>query len=168
MRPRFGFGSLLALVLVSPGVARAEEVSFFQQLLGELVTSVHPLRRDVTVSVGGLKQGRLQQVTLECRDSNARVLASLQAGEVEVLQLDLQTMQVSLRIKTGKFALGDTTGQFEDRVLWAPLFPHRRPPAHWRPSVYAQGGGGIEPNEPLQSVAAAEPCHLAGAHGNRI
>jgi hypothetical protein len=125
MRTRFAFGSVLALVLVSPGVARTEEVSFFQKLLGELITSVHPLRRDVTVSVGELKQGRLQLVTLERRDSNGRVLASLHAEEVELLRLDCATVQVLLRIRTGKFTFGDTTGQFEERVLWAPLFLRR-------------------------------------------
>ena len=71
MRTRLGFGSLLALVLVSPGVARAEEVSFFQKLLGDLLTSVHPLRRDVTVSVGALGKGRLQQVTLRLAPHSA-------------------------------------------------------------------------------------------------
>jgi hypothetical protein len=132
MRTRLGFGSLLALVLVSPGVARAEEVSFFQKLLGDLLTSVHPLRRDVTVSVGALGKGRLQQVTLKRRDSNGRVLASLQAGEVEVLQLDLKRMQVLLRIRSGKFAFGETTGDFADRALWMPLFPRRSPGADRR------------------------------------
>ena len=115
-------------------------------------------------------QGRLQQVCLKCRDSDGRVLASLQAAEVELLQLDLRTMQVLLRIHTGKFALGDTTGQFEDRVLWTPLFLRRRPVANGRSSVYAQGGGGIGPNEPLQPSAAraarqAPPPGQAGCGG---
>jgi hypothetical protein len=125
MRTRIGFGSLLALVLVSPDVARSEEVGFFIPLLREVITSAHPLRRDVKVSVGEFKEGCFQQLTLERRDSDGEVVASLKARGVEVWQLDYKAMQVLVFIRSGKFSCGGTTGEFVDTALWVPIFPRK-------------------------------------------
>jgi hypothetical protein len=111
--------------LVCPDVARSEEVGFFHQLLGEVITSVHPLRRDVKISVGAFNHGRLQHLTVERRDSDGEVLASLQAKGVEVRQLDYKAMQVLLSIRSGKFSCAGTTGEFQDQVLWVPIFPRK-------------------------------------------
>jgi hypothetical protein len=126
--------SLVALLLLLPRPVRADADAFLPEgdkeaippvvvgILKGLDSAFPLLSPGVTISVKEIKEGRFRRVTLERRDARGRVVATLQAKDVEVGHLDLKTLTLRVFIGEGDFKSADLKCWFRDRVLQIPLF----------------------------------------------